>query len=121
MPNRNGLVHEGIIDTLRFNLPTIFENRFEHFFCIADEGLMAAMCNAGNGKGIRPDLFLHCCGTDTLPILIEVGTLNPKKWAGIDNALIHISHNKAVGLISGQNTEIVLEVLLEIRKLLNVV
>lgn len=117
MPNRNGKQHEGIIDLLRFNLPTIFQEKNGNFFCIADEGLMAGFCNNGNCKGIRPDLIINY-GFDF--ILIEVGNINYDKWNNINNPIIHISHHKAVGLISGEATENVKEVLDACRDILNV-
>jgi hypothetical protein len=117
MPNRNGIVHESIIDKLRFNLPSIMESQFDDFLCIADECLMAGFCNNGNQKGERPDLILVYGEELTL---IEVGTINNCKWIGLENKLIHISHNKAVGLINGTPTEDTLKVLSAIRNLLQV-
>jgi hypothetical protein len=117
MPNRNGEIHEGIIDILRFNLPTIFEQKFEHFVVIADEGIMASFANSGNGKGIRPDLLISY-GKEL--IFIEVGQLDIDKWEHINNPIIHISHNKAVGLISGDLSIEVQEILNACRNLLGV-
>jgi hypothetical protein len=117
MPNRNGIVHEEIIDKLRFNLPSLMESQFDNFLCIADEGLMAGFCNNGNQKGERPDLIL-LYGEEL--ILIEVGTINKCKWTDLENKLIHISHNKAVGLINGKPTEDTFKILSAIRNLLEV-
>jgi len=115
MPNRNGEQHEGIIDKLRFNLPVMFEDKCELFTCIADEGLMASFCNYGDGKGIRPDLLI---GYGKEFIYIEVGQLTKDKWEHINNPIIHISHNKAVGLISGNASIEVKEILNACREIL---
>jgi hypothetical protein len=117
MPNRNGIKHEGIIDQLRFNLPSLMEGEFEDFLCVADEGLMAGLCNNGNKKGERPDLILYYAQE---LVLIEVGNIDKCKWIGLENNLIHISHDKAVGLINGTPTKNTLKVLNAIRNLLGV-
>lgn len=118
MPNRNGIQHEEIIDKLRFGLPFLLENKVDELLCIADEGLMALFCNSGNGKGERPDLIIQC---NNERFLIEVGDLNKSKWELSDVNLIHVSHNKAVGLIQGSRSETAKLVLESVRNSLDVI
>ena len=117
MPNRNGVIHEGIIDILRFGLPDILDEQYNNYLCIADEGTMAKICNKGNGGGSRPDLILFI---NNELIIIEVGGISKHRWYNLSHTLIHISHHKSVGIINNIHSDISRNVLLIIRKILNV-
>lgn len=123
MPNRNGIIHEGIIDDLRFNLSFLFHKEDDFPLVIADEGMMAHFCNGGDknltkkGMRERPDLVIRYKNQFAI---IEVGTLHKDKWLDFEWPVIHVSHNKAVGLISGDYNEILAEILQMCRSILKV-
>jgi hypothetical protein len=119
MPNRSGSQHDPIINELRMKLPLDLIKIDDDFKFICDDGMMAGMANAGNCKGERPDIIIFL--KKEKPTWIEVGVYPKGKWDSVLNEinLIQISHNKAVGLITKNPSEIIIILLNSIRKCLN--